>query len=62
MNIMRLRQLRYMIQVAYQHSRWLPDEGKTNESEYAPPNTKVKQHLLETLKEIDDIIGGDDDF
>jgi len=62
MNIMRLRQLRYMIHTAVNHSRWLPEEGKILETEHAPSNFHVKQHLLDTLKEIDDIIGDDDDF
>jgi hypothetical protein len=60
MNIQRLRQLRYMIHVAVQHSRWLPEEGQMDESnEHAPMCAAVKQHLLDTLVEIDDILGED---
>jgi hypothetical protein len=64
MNIMRLRQLRYMIHTAVNHSRWLPEEGTMDDSnENAPRRFAVKQHLLDTLTEIDDIIGdNDEDF
>jgi hypothetical protein len=50
-----------MIHTAVNHSRWLPEEGKILETEHAPSNFYVKQHLLDTLKEIDDIIGDNDE-
>jgi hypothetical protein len=49
-----------MIHTAVNNSRWLPEEGSMDESnEHAPMCAAVKQHLLDTLVEIDDIIGDD---